>query len=314
VTLHLTPVGLRGRGRPRRDELKLSTAHRKFLRELEISGVSPLTLEAYGSDFHIFLTFVLRDRGQWDSLRSFTDKAMQDFLHWMHEQGYSNNSIARRINTLSSFGGWCKRWDYIKVNPCDKIRRPRKQRRVPPALTQAQTEQLLELVPTLSRLEQAVILTMFYTGCRRGEVLTRKEADYNADEATMYFERKGGDQAVVPLMPEVVAAVTDYLLARGPKEDPHLFLQENGRAITVKWLRQFFIRLTRRLGVARFTPHMMRHTFITYALRFGGKLEEVAEFVGHRDIETTRGYARVAFEQLVATAGRLRRLQGSVPE
>ena len=296
--------------------MKLSTAHRKFLKEMEVSGASPTTLEAYGSDFHLFLTFLIREQGLTDSLRHFIAEHVRDFMHWMYDREYAPASIARRINTLSSFANWCKRWDYLKGNPCDKVKRPKRSRRVPAALTLSQGEQLLRAAQDLSRLERAVIYTMFFSGCRRAEVLGLEEKDFNAEEGTLRFKRKGGDEAVVPLAPEAAGAITDYLLARGPQsEGGHaLFLQEDGRPITVKWLRGLFEQLRRRLGLPRFTPHMLRHTFITYALRLGGRLEEVAEFVGHRDLETTRGYARIAFEQLVDTVNRVRKIQASVPD
>jgi len=105
-----------------------------------------------------------------------------------------------------------------------------------------------------------------------------------------------------------------YLLARGPQKDTHLFLQANGQPVTVKWLRGLFKKLGKKIGAAKFTPNVMRHTFITHTLRFGATIIQVAEFVGHKDLNTTMGYAKISFEQLVKTVNLLPKIGDSVPK
>ena len=42
------------------------------------------------------------------------------------------------------------------------------------------------------------------------------------------------------------------------------------------------------------TPHVMRHTAATIALRNGMPLEQVKEFLGHSNLNTTMIYAKVS--------------------
>lgn len=55
-------------------------------------------------------------------------------------------------------------------------------------------------------------------------------------------------------------------------------------------------RLLRRFlhdeGLAQFTPHQLRHTFVTNLIRAGVPLPYVSELANHSDIQTTMRYVK----------------------
>ncbi len=79
----------------------------------------------------------------------------------------------------------------------------------------------------------------------------------------------------------------------GASTNPALFLNHRGGRLTTRSARDILAELA---GEARldeeFTSHVLRHTFGTTLVRAGHDLVLVAELMGHRRLETTRGYTR----------------------
>jgi integrase len=61
--------------------------------------------------------------------------------------------------------------------------------------------------------------------------------------------------------------------------------------------RQGWAKVERELGVHHFTTHQLRHTFATLLRRRGIPLSDIAEMLGHHDMNTVQGYAEFGEEQ-----------------
>ena len=57
-----------------------------------------------------------------------------------------------------------------------------------------------------------------------------------------------------------------------------------------------------RCGLTRGGPHQLRHYFATSLHSGGASLKEVADILGHQDLNTTAIYARVNLQQLQKVA------------
>jgi integrase/recombinase XerC len=72
-----------------------------------------------------------------------------------------------------------------------------------------------------------------------------------------------------------------------------LFLNARGGRLGVRGASDILARLADDAGIDAedFTSHVLRHTFGTTLVRGGHDLVLVAELMGHRRLETTRGYS-----------------------
>src|SRR5207342_3710154 len=59
-------------------------------------------------------------------------------------------------------------------------------------------------------------------------------------------------------------------------------------------LTRILNRLARRAGIGHVHPHQLRHTLATQAINRGMRLEAIAALLGHRSMEMTLTYARIA--------------------
>lgn len=71
-------------------------------------------------------------------------------------------------------------------------------------------------------------------------------------------------------------------------------IQRNGKAasqsLTTTGLTGILEQLQQTSGIARFTPHDMRRTFITRLLEQGVDINTIRQLAGHSDISTTTRY------------------------
>jgi site-specific recombinase XerD len=67
-------------------------------------------------------------------------------------------------------------------------------------------------------------------------------------------------------------------------------------------------KLGKRLEMILF-PHLFRHSFASYLVENKWRIEEVQEFLGHKDISTTRIYIQLNPELLIGKYSSLMRTE-----
>jgi integrase/recombinase XerC len=120
---------------------------------------------------------------------------------------------------------------------------------------------------------------------------------------TIRITGKGAKTRIVPVLPAVSEAITEY--ARGlpwslNPEDP-LFRAKRGGPLSPRHVQATVQKLRGRLGLpASATPHALRHSFATHLLGAGADLRSIQELLGHASLSTTQRYADVDAAGLLA--------------
>jgi len=156
--------------------------------------------------------------------------------------------------------------------------------------------------------DKAVLLLLATLGLRSQEVssLELKHIAWRAGE--IWLPRtKTRRERVLPLVPEVGAALADYVLHGRPVlRVPQVFLRHGPRpgpmrSNTVVWIVR---RQLQRAGirVARGGAHALRHSLATRMVNAGVPIKSVADVLGHACIDTTAIYTKVDERTLAAVA------------
>ncbi len=66
-----------------------------------------------------------------------------------------------------------------------------------------------------------------------------------------------------------------------------------------------FLRSCRKIGIADFRLHDLRHTAASWLRMSGADLQDVAELLGHRDLRMTKRYSHLSPAHLSAAVKRL---------
>jgi integrase/recombinase XerD len=268
-------------------------------------GLAASTLSSYRRDLSGWAAWLARRRVP---LLAVT---RADFEHWLADQFAAKakaTSVARRLSALRRFYRFELDRGAVAEDPTLRIRAPKKPRRLPKQLSEAQVEALLaapDVRTALGLRDRAMIETLYATGLRVSELVGLKLAQVAHDAGVVRVVGKGNKERLVPMGDEAVAWISSYLrdvrpaLAAPAKPDAVFLTQRHGPLT-----RQAFWALIKRYAVragipsAALSPHVLRHAFATHLLNHGADLRVVQLLLGHADITTTTIYTHVARERL----------------
>ena len=143
--------------------------------------------------------------------------------------------------------------------------------------------------------DTAIVLTLCGTGLRAGELVKLERLDYGNGILTVR-QGKGRKYREIHVAEIVDKAIRAWLKVSANEAENALFsrIQRNdkivGQSLTTTGLTGILADLQQTSGIARFTPHDMRRTFITRLLEQGVDINTVRQLAGHCDISTTTRY------------------------
>ena len=219
----------------------------------------------------------------------------------------SSESLYLQIAALRAFFKWAETEKHLPANPAENLSLPRRWKRIPKALSQAEVELILKPLATsepADLCDQAVLELAYASGLRLAELRNLRLEQLHLEAGFVTVIGKGNKERVVPVGKFAVAALNRYLtvarpLLVRPKSPANVFLTRRGTpfAHVTMWLR--ITNRVKRAGLERnITPHMLRHSFATHLLEHGADLRVIQELLGHSSISTTEVYTHVAGQRL----------------
>ncbi len=149
--------------------------------------------------------------------------------------------------------------------------------------------------------DAAVLALLYGCGLRISEALSLKRSDAPLGASLRILGR--ARVRIAPVLPQVKAAVDDYLAALpfALDVDAPLFRAARGGPLPPRRVQELMARLRGRLGLSeRATPHALRHSFATHLLGAGADLRSIQELLGHASLSTTQRYTAVDAAGLLA--------------
>ena len=215
----------------------------------------------------------------------------------------SGESVYLQIAALRAFYRFCENERLLPANAAENLSLPRRWKRLPKALSDAEIRGLLAPVhpeTPESLCDQAVLELAYASGLRLSELRSARLEQLHLDAGFISVIGKGNKERVVPVGRQALAALQHYLEVGRPKRvnrrsPANVFLTRRGTpfAPVTLWLR--IKRRVRLAGLSRnVTPHMLRHSFATHLLEHGADLRVIQELLGHASIATTEVYTHVA--------------------
>lgn len=264
-----------------------------FLACRSVEGMSKQSLLSYGYIIRNFLESIKKPVTDINTLD------IRGYLYrYQQERSVSDRSLEAIRIVISSFFKWIFEEEYISKNPAAKLKPIKYEIKERDFLTPLEMEYLRRECITLR--EKVLVEVLYSTGCRISELTNLKLADVDLENKTIQVLGKGKKQRTCYLNPRAYIALKDYLEYRG-KDDGCEYVIASDRkynGIRKKLTRSASERLIQKITarsevLKHVTPHMIRHTTATTALRNGMPIEEVSMLLGHARLETTMIYAKV---------------------
>ena len=268
-------------------------------------GLSEKTLDSYGSDMAMYLSF-LENNGVNDISDADTPVILKHLIS-MRNTGLGARSRARHLVTIRGFYRFLVQEKLLKHDPTRLIDLPKSGLKLPDVLSVEEVRLLLSIpdtkTPTGSR-DAAMIELLYAAGLRVSELINLKLQAVNMEAGFVRVFGKGSKERVVPIGLFAKEKIDDYLKTARPLilksiVSRYLFVARAGKPMT----RQGFWKLIKRYALKagfnkKITPHSLRHSFASHLLEGGADLRAVQLMLGHVDISTTQIYTHVAREHL----------------
>jgi len=174
-------------------------------------------------------------------------------------------------------------------------------------------EVLEEFLYLQGTMEAYTILMDFQIGTRVGEVVVLTKEDTLDNEVYIHrseivnLEKENGnyvrkDYKIAEYVKHDISSgyrtipLTDKarkILEEVKKLSPnseYLFMRENGKRMTSRSFNYWLAKYCREAGISFKSSHCIRRTFASRLFAAGMPLAEISIYMGHEDIETTKGY------------------------
>jgi site-specific recombinase XerD len=255
---------------------------------------------------------------------------IEDYKPWLAARPGQNKprlttaTLAHRLGTLRMFfvrldeWGWDEAPPRVPMFPGDL---PRQDHPLPRALDDGAAARLLRAAQADKRLLVRVTVEMLLrTGLRVSEyTCLRADAVVQIGAGPWLHVPVGKlrQDRYLPLHPHLVALIDDYRTRHVDPASPLLLPRENGRALDRHTVTRMINRAGAAAGLPHLHPHQLRHTLATQAINRGMSLEAIAAMLGHRSLDMTLRYAKIASrtvaDEYFAVSEKVEALYGQAP-
>jgi integrase/recombinase XerD len=294
-------------------EESLFTTVNTFIDELTTErGFSVNTVAAYRNDLSQFAEYLtsppaedqLSPLTSWSGL---TADHLGRYLSHMYGRQYAASTVARKTAAIKSYCHYLTDGGVLREDPSASLAAPRVNRYVPRAISEQEVDRLLEQPRAAAKSRRpdalrdlAMIETLYSSGMRVSELVALDVDDVDFHTNQVGCPGKAGRRRHVPLRAQAIAAIDDYLKNGRPSladpDETALFVNHRGSRLTRQGFWLILKAYAEEAQIKNITPHTLRHSFATHALRDGAELREVQQLLGHVSISTTQVYKLVTVD------------------
>lgn len=317
--------------------MDVSPAIESFLDHRRAANCARSTIDLYGRQLGVWRAWLI-DQQRPQIVRELTIAELRDFSAYLHT-GYvayaspqssrkpskrplSENTRASYHRTLRAFWNFLGMEGLISADQQAFFRRiqaPAVPDDPRPSIDEDTIARLVRACgdgnDEMSARNRAIVYLLAETGMRISELcnLTDQTTEPQKKRARV-LRAKGKKHRMVFWQPTGAAALARYLLMRRGKTggDLPLFrgctIRNNGGKVTPDLVRSCLKRIARdaRIALPKGAPlHAIRHGFAHAALEGGAQLTDLADLLGHADLETTRIYLRNDDDRLESAYDRI---------
>jgi site-specific recombinase XerD len=212
--------------------------------------------------------------------------SLRAFLRYLHHKGLNPAPLAGCVPSI-------RQWKLAHL---------------PTYLSAEQVQNVLDgcdRATATGRRDYAILTMLTKLGLRANEVasLTLDDIDWRSGEIRV--RAKGRQGVVIPMPPDVGAAIVAYLRDGRPKSScRRLFLRTLAPRVgfashcAITMIAKTALERAGIRGFAHQGAHLFRHSLATELLRSGATLSEIGQLLRHKSHDTTRIYAKVDIDTL----------------
>jgi site-specific recombinase XerD len=253
--------------------------------ELKLRNYSPKTIKSYRSHLRSFVAHFAPQHP-----RELSNEDIRRYLlNLIEVKKFSAGSVNQVLNAL--------RFLYVELYKrplvLGDIPRPKKSKKLPVVLSQAEVQRILNVVKNLKH--RCLLMITYSGGLRVGEVVRLKPEDIDGERMLIHVQNaKGKKDRYTLLGNATLDELREYWKAYHPGK--WLFAgQREGGYLSEESAQKIFKAAVAVAGIRKkVSIHTLRHSFATHLLESGVDLRYIQELLGHASSKTTEIYTHVS--------------------
>ena len=311
-----------------------------FCREFFIgieNNTSALTRLNYAIDLRIFFDFVIKKifSGKrvcdlkLDDLEMISSSDIERYLSYLNNYTHDGKNLScnerakqRKLASVRAMYKYFFNKEKIVANTAAKVQTPKIHDK---EIIRLEVNEVVDMINTVetgdglsarqkayhenTKIRDTAIITLFLgTGIRISELVGLNIDDIFMDSNSFVITRKGGNRTILYFTDEVKNALLEWIEYRAQikeldKDEKALFLSLRNRRISVRNVQILVEKYAKVVTpLKKITPHKLRSTFGTNLYQETGDIYVVADFLGHRDINTTKKHYAAMSDDLRRSA------------
>lgn len=256
-----------------------------FISAKRIEGRSPKTIERYEYIIKKMIKAVSVPTNQISVYH------LRQYLTDLKSDGSSDRTLEGVRSVFSSYFGWLQKEGLITKNPCANLGPIKYMKKVRMPFSDVELHKIKEACKT--KRDLAIVYFLLSTGCRISEVcgLNRNSIDFRKKECVVLG--KGNKERTV-YIDDVTALILKRYLKSRRDTSTALFAGKGTDRMKPGGIRKLLNGIGDRAGVENVHPHRFRRTLATNLINRGMTIQEVANILGHENINTTMTYVFVS--------------------
>jgi integrase/recombinase XerC len=271
-----------------------------FLLDQEASHHTVATREFYSYTIGPFITY-LSEQGI-EALDAITPTHIRGYLISLEKRGCKDTTQHDHARGIKAWLNWLVTEGELSASPMAKVKMPKREGKILPALTPDELRILLDACPktAIGLRDKAILLGLLDSGLRASEFTALSIGSMDTKTGLCKVHGKGHKERVVRFGARTRLALSRYLATRVEARpgDPLWTAYDwrgepTGERLTRGGLRMMLLKLEKATGIHA-TPHEFRRTFCLWSLRQGMDLFSLQRLTGHADIAILRQYLALA--------------------
>jgi len=278
----------------------MSPLRQRMIEDMQVRYLAPRTQSSYVQHVAALARHFRR------SPERLGPEEVRSYQVYLTRQGLSPSTLAVATAALR----FLYRVTLKKPWPVEELPLPKAPKRLPEILSRAEVARLLESVAEAK--DRAILTTAYATGLRVSEVCHLRIGDIDSRRMVLrVVQGKGQKDRYVMLSPRLLEQLRVYWKQYRPQH--WLFPRESDQqAMRKEAVERACRQACQRAGLQkRVTPHSLRHAFAVHLLEGGTDLRTIQLLLGHRSLNTTARYLRMAPQAVCRVISPLERLPGA---
>ena len=220
-------------------------------------------------------------------IKDIQPEKIEKFKQHLLEMDLSKATVNRYLEQLGSMFSFALTNNWVKENPCKKVKKFPNKNYVIRYLTQEEEKRLFQYLPTYLK---PIVLMALKTGLRKSNILqmTWEQVDFNLNRIKVP-ENKGNKDIILPIVEPLLTTLKEMY-----EEDNQGYIFKNPETdLPFVDIKKAFNNAVKSAGIENFRFHDLRHTVGTRLAENNVPVNVIKEILAHSDIRTTMRYVHL---------------------